>query len=669
VARYDVYVSINGGGFALWLAGTSATSAVFPGEPGSTYAFYTIATDSAGNREPQPNSGVGVPFFINHNQAPVIDPIADYTIGEGEGVAFEVKASDSDGSSTGLRYRVVSSEPGIVIDFRTGWLRWFSREGDGGRSIPVAVQVSDSGRPVATVTRNFTIHVRDVNHAPAIDDIPFRNLELNRPFTTLISAADPDVPAQALRFSLAAGSPVGMAIDANTGVLSWTPGEEFAGRNLSVTIEVTDNGEPALTARRTFGLHVLDTRPLPTLAAVDVPVGERQPGLTYAYYQGAWSELPDLGSGLPLVPYKMGIAAQPNLSLRERANAHAFIFAGYLQVPETGFYTFFASALSDLRIWIGDELLLDLDGVNSPAEGFAPIGLEAGLHPLRIEYLKTSAPGLGVLALEWEGPDLPRAIIPNSAYLTTFETLRDPNAPLDSDLDGIPDSSEALFSYSFGTPFNPLLPDSNGNGVIDGLEDADSDGIPNAFEIRYGTDPFQADGNANGIPDGQEDVERDGLTFVQEVAAGTNPFLSDTDSDGWNDETEVSGGADPLSPTSRPLGLIYATPALQALRLSAGTAMGRGAVRSSPVVSTLRLGEGAVSGTRVIATPAIQVARLGSALGGAFDPLVVGGASVIATPSVRVVRLGSAPGEAVGANVVGGASIIATPPVLTVPSP
>jgi uncharacterized protein YkwD len=54
VASFDVFVSDNGGPFTAWLTATAQTSATFNGVPGHTYAFYSVATDEAGNREPTP---------------------------------------------------------------------------------------------------------------------------------------------------------------------------------------------------------------------------------------------------------------------------------------------------------------------------------------------------------------------------------------------------------------------------------------------------------------------------------------------------------------------------------------------------------------------------------------------------------------------------------------
>ena len=49
VAGYDIYVSVDGGPFQLWLANTTLTSAPYNGQAGHTYSFYSVAHDNAGN--------------------------------------------------------------------------------------------------------------------------------------------------------------------------------------------------------------------------------------------------------------------------------------------------------------------------------------------------------------------------------------------------------------------------------------------------------------------------------------------------------------------------------------------------------------------------------------------------------------------------------------------
>lgn len=54
IRDFEVYVSEDGGAWALWLFNTTDTEALFEGEPGRTYAFYSVARDNAGNIEAAP---------------------------------------------------------------------------------------------------------------------------------------------------------------------------------------------------------------------------------------------------------------------------------------------------------------------------------------------------------------------------------------------------------------------------------------------------------------------------------------------------------------------------------------------------------------------------------------------------------------------------------------
>ena len=77
-----------------------------------------------------------------------------------------------------------------------------------------------------------------------------------------------------------------------------------------------------------------------------------------------------------------------------------------------------------------------------------------------------------------------------------------------------------------GLPTNPLVGDTDGDGLVDG------------FELAYGFDP-----NVGG--EENVDEEPDGLDNLAEQAAGTNPLSADTDLDGLGDAAEIAAGLDP----------------------------------------------------------------------------------------------------------------------------
>jgi hypothetical protein len=56
ISTYTIFVSRNGGPYTVWLGNTTLTSAFFDGSPNSSYSFYSVAHDEAGNVEAAPAS-------------------------------------------------------------------------------------------------------------------------------------------------------------------------------------------------------------------------------------------------------------------------------------------------------------------------------------------------------------------------------------------------------------------------------------------------------------------------------------------------------------------------------------------------------------------------------------------------------------------------------------
>jgi hypothetical protein len=102
----------------------------------------------------------------------------------------------------------------------------------------------------ASATRTFTVIVNEVNRAPVLAAIADRTAAIGSKVSFTAMATDPDIPANALNFSLA-GAPPGATIDPNSGVFDWTIPGPNSSTNV-VTVVVTDNGSPAISATRTF---------------------------------------------------------------------------------------------------------------------------------------------------------------------------------------------------------------------------------------------------------------------------------------------------------------------------------------------------------------------------------------------------------------------------------
>ena len=114
--------------------------------------------------------------------------------------------------------------------------------------------------------------------------------------------------------------------------------------------------------------------------------------------------------------------------------------------------------------------------------------------------------------------------------------------------------------------------DSNNNGFVDGendfgtnplLVDSDGDGLNDGDEVISGTNPANVDSDGDSLVDGSdgivpvadypEGVDTNNNKFVDgEADFGTDPLLVDTDGDLANDGLEVSQGFDPLDNATRP---------------------------------------------------------------------------------------------------------------------
>jgi hypothetical protein len=80
-------------------------------------------------------------------------------------------------------------------------------------------------------------------------------------------------------------------------------------------------------------------------------------------------------------------------------------------------------------------------------------------------------------------------------------------------------------------------------------KDSDNDGIPDEWELEHGLDPFDPS-------DADLDFDEDGLTNAQEFTYGTEPYEADSDGDGVSDKKEIDKGSDPTNPEVKPKGIL-----------------------------------------------------------------------------------------------------------------
>ena len=119
----------------------------------------------------------------------------------------------------------------------------------------VRVTVRDAAGNPASGASNAAFTIRPTNFAPTLN--PIGNKVTNELVLLSFTAMAGDLDAgQTLQFSLDGGAPAGTAIDANSGLFTWTPSEAQGPGVYPVTIRVTDNGVPVLDAAETINITV-----------------------------------------------------------------------------------------------------------------------------------------------------------------------------------------------------------------------------------------------------------------------------------------------------------------------------------------------------------------------------------------------------------------------------
>ena len=196
IASFDVYVSDNGGPFTLWQSNTTAMSAVYNGQFGHTYGFYSVATDNVGNVQATPKAAQAttqleppqlVAVSSQDSSAADRGGAQDSTteLYDSEGVIKldDVVPTSSEISSDGRYFVFTSSAPNLVPGVPTPHTDTFGFDDNG-------VQVYRYDRLTGTISL-----VSDNTSGGAGDDVSFDPvISADGRYVAFISQADDLVP-------------------------------------------------------------------------------------------------------------------------------------------------------------------------------------------------------------------------------------------------------------------------------------------------------------------------------------------------------------------------------------------------------------------------------------------------------------------------------------------
>ena len=138
--------------------------------------------------------------------------------------------------------------------------------------------------------------------------------------------------------------------------------------------------------------------PVPTgLTPADLnALGRLEPGVSYQYYTGTWTSLPDFSA---LDPDKSDSCSSMDIAAAaHRPAGFGIVFSGFIDIPFNGDYSFYVKSSDGSALLLNDSLLILNDGIHpSPVEDSASVNLTTGKYCITVRYFDAnSAPACTV---------------------------------------------------------------------------------------------------------------------------------------------------------------------------------------------------------------------------------------------------------------------------------
>ena len=184
--------------------------------------------------------------------------------------------------------------------------------------------------------------------------------------------------------------------------LSWDPASDDVG---VAKYDIYINGQKAFVTDFTqFTVNNLDSfttfsfyvRAKDLAGNVSVPSNQvsaftKFAGLSYKYYEGTWTSLPDFNA---LTPVLTGTSPNVDLSVSPKTTNYGILWQGYIRIPVTGTYTFETGSDDGSKLYIntpysfGATPLVNNDGSHGTIYANGNITLNAGLYPIAITFFQ-----------------------------------------------------------------------------------------------------------------------------------------------------------------------------------------------------------------------------------------------------------------------------------------
>jgi hexosaminidase len=119
--------------------------------------------------------------------------------------------------------------------------------------------------------------------------------------------------------------------------------------------------------------------------AVPVAAKATQPGLRANFFKGLFKVVNEIKAAKPQESFVVSTIQVPE---QAKADQFGVQFQGFLDIPETGIYTFYLTCDDGGVLRVADRLVVDNDGLHSAIEKSGQIALEKGLQPLALDFVE-----------------------------------------------------------------------------------------------------------------------------------------------------------------------------------------------------------------------------------------------------------------------------------------
>ena len=145
-----------------------------------------------------------------------------------------------------------------------------------------------------------------------------------------------------------------------------------------------------------------------------------------------------------------------------RSDDFGVVWNGWIDIPESGYWTLGTESDDGSRLYIGDEMVVDNDGLHGMQSRSGTIGLGAGRHRIRVEFFERGG-GAGCI-VRAGGPGMDFDVVPASMWSHGESTEPTP----DLNGDGVVNGADlGLLLVGWGEP-GPS--DLDGDGTTDGSD-------------------------------------------------------------------------------------------------------------------------------------------------------------------------------------------------------